>query len=89
MMSKTACTTIGLLLLCVLVACAGPENGLLPELDDLNTAPGQAFTADGLLFRKDMPVRRGWKPLEFYFKECSLVGARVYYSKTSYDCIYP
>ncbi|MGE0528836.1 MAG: hypothetical protein AB7P49_17360 [Bdellovibrionales bacterium] len=62
---------------------------MLPESDTASTAPGEAFTATGMHFRKPMPDRREWKPWEFYYKHCASSGEGSYYSKTSYTCSGP
>ena len=76
-------------LLLALAGCAHGERSYIPELDGGNTAPGAAFTADSMNFRKAMPLRQDWKPMEFYYKHCSDIGDEVYYSKTSYECTDP
>lgn len=58
----------------------------IPDFDDQNSAPGAAFTADSMHFRKPMPIQPDWKPMEFYVKHCSQIDSRVHYSKTSYEC---
>ena len=62
---------------------------MLPITDADNGAPGAAYAADAMMFRKAMPDRRGSKPWEFYYKHCSQTEGRSYYSKTSYDCAGP
>lgn len=62
---------------------------MLPETDTENQATGAAFAADSMHFRRPMPSHPNWKPLEFYFKHCTEIGQRAYYSKTSYDCTGP
>jgi hypothetical protein len=59
---------------------------ILPDRDDESTAHGSAYTADSMHFRKPMPSHPDWRPAEFYFKECTQIGEKVYYSKTSYEC---
>lgn len=74
-----------------LSACSssGTNREYIPELDGGSTAPGAAFTADGMHFRKEMPLHKDWKPLEFYFKHCTEIGEKPYFSKTSYECTAP
>lgn len=62
---------------------------MLPDPDGASQAEGAAYTADAMHFRKSMPSRPDWKPMDFYFKHCNGVDAKSYYSKTSYDCSGP
>lgn len=74
-----------------LLACSssGSNREFIPELDGNNSAPGAAFTADGMHFRKEMPLHKDWRPLEFYFKQCAQIDEKPYYSKTAYECSKP
>lgn len=60
----------------------------LPESDTYNQAPGHAYTADSMHIRKPMPIRRDWRPMEFYYRHCSQesLRERPYASKTAYTC---
>lgn len=70
--------------------CASGDPYMLPDdADAQSTAAGEAFTADGMHFRKPMPDRRDSKPWEFYYKHCAMNGNEAYFSKTSYDCTGP
>ena len=75
-----------------LVSCvsSGPhKREFIPELDLANKAPGAAYTSESMHFRKEMPLHKDWRPVEFYFKSCEEGGDKPYYSKTSYECTYP
>lgn len=61
----------------------------LEDLDEGNTAHGAAFLVDAINIRTPMPSRSNWKPMEFYYKHCTEIGARVDYSKSSYECSGP
>ena len=72
-----------------LSGCAS-EPYMLPESDTLSQAPGEAFTADGMNFRKAMPDHRGDRKWEFYYKHCSEDDGKFFFSKTSaYSCSDP
>jgi hypothetical protein len=64
---------------------------MLPDTNDISRAPGEAFTASSMTFRKQMPTHEREEPndWEFYFKHCSMNGNESYFSKTSYDCSGP
>ncbi|MAV92383.1 MAG: hypothetical protein CL676_13270 [Bdellovibrionaceae bacterium] len=62
---------------------------MIPDGDGNSTAPGAAFTADGMNFRKEMPDRRDFQPWEFYYKHCASTGDDGYLSKTAYSCSDP
>lgn len=64
----------------------GETSVLLPELSYESDAEGAAYTADSMHPRTPIPSRPDWRPMEFYFKECSLIGDLPYYSKTAYHC---
>jgi hypothetical protein len=70
-------------------ACASSEGWKMPYSDDDSKAPGDAFAADSMMVRKDMPHRPDPKPWEFYYKHCSINGDETFYSMTSYDCTGP
>lgn len=80
------------LIAAALIGCAATEEEqsiYLPSSDSNSTASGDAYTADSMHFSKPIPSRPDWKPMEFYYKHCSQVDARAYYSKTSYNCSGP
>jgi hypothetical protein len=64
----------------------GETQILLPERSYESNAEGAAYTADSMHPRIPIPSRPDWRPMEFYFKECSLIGDLPYYSKTAYQC---
>ncbi|MGE4131313.1 MAG: hypothetical protein AB7F86_06720 [Bdellovibrionales bacterium] len=74
-----------------LTNCASSSSSgyFWPESDSESTAPGAAFTADSMHFRKSMPERREPKPWVFYYKDCAMNGDASYFSRTSYDCSGP
>lgn len=73
-----------------LLGCASSsEREFIPELDGGNQAPGAAYTGDSMHFRKEMPLHKDWRPLEFYYKHCAGIGDLPYYSKTAYECSGP
>ncbi|MAE75085.1 MAG: hypothetical protein CL675_13410 [Bdellovibrionaceae bacterium] len=59
------------------------------EYDDNSNAVGAAYTGEASYPRKPMKSHADWRPLLFYFKECTEVGQKFYYSKTAYDCLGP
>ncbi|MGE0762010.1 MAG: hypothetical protein AB7N80_01905 [Bdellovibrionales bacterium] len=67
----------------------GETTMWLPDQDGASTAEGAAYTADSMHFRKPMPSRPNWKPMEFYFKHCNEIDEKPYYSKTAYECSGP
>lgn len=71
-----------------LVGCSSAPY-MLPESDTESEAPGEAFAADSMMFRKEMPDHRDQKKFEFYYKHCSMNGDEEFFSKTSYDCTGP
>ena len=81
-----------ILLLLILVGCSSQEKHTIgmQDLDGGSQAHGAAFLTDAINIRTPMEVSApDWRPLPFYFKECTEVGERYYYSKTAYDCTYP
>ena len=71
--------------------CATPERtdeAFLTESPE-SQAPGAAYTGEAMNYRKKMPSRPNWRPLEFYYKHCSQMGEGSYYSKTAYECTGP
>lgn len=68
---------------------SAPSTYLWEESDANSTAPGQAYVADSMHFRKPMPDRRVYRNWSFYFKHCAVNGQDAYYSKTAYDCTEP
>lgn len=59
------------------------------DYDAENSAHGAAYRVDALHIRRPMPSHADWKPVQFYFKHCTEIGERFYYSKTSYECSGP
>ncbi|MBC86490.1 MAG: hypothetical protein CL677_04860 [Bdellovibrionaceae bacterium] len=71
-------------------ATSKSENFGMADLDENSQAHGSAFLTDAIHIRKPMELSApDWRPIRFYFKDCTEVGERFYYSKTSYDCTYP
>jgi len=56
----------------------------LPQSDINSQAPGSAF--NNMMIDKPIPSRPNWKPMEFYYKHCSSMNSKSYFSKTEYDC---
>jgi len=79
---------LGASILLLLTGC-GSSPYMLPESDTNSTAPGAAFTGDGMLFRKAMPDHRNFQRWEFYYKHCSGTGDEGYRSMTAYQCSDP
>ncbi|MCB0411343.1 MAG: hypothetical protein KDD22_02385 [Bdellovibrionales bacterium] len=78
---------LGLLLSQLACGCASTStSSMIPELDGGSQAVGAAYAGDSMHFRKSMPLHQDWRPMEFYFKECSLIDDKPYYSKTAYSC---
>ena len=74
-----------------LTACASGSKStettmMLPDPDGASQAEGAAYAADSMHFRKPMPSRPDWKPMDFYYKHCNEIDEKAYYSKTSYEC---
>jgi hypothetical protein len=93
-LTRLAMATAALSLCLLVSACAigGASNDpfYMPESDTNSQAPGEAFTAEGMNFKKPIPHRPDWKPWEFYYKHCSETDDdKPYYSKTSYSCTAP
>jgi|GEM_PF-1539075 hypothetical protein len=77
-------------LLGVFSGCASSSPYMLPESDGASQAPGAAFTADGMNFRKEMPDHRNDRSWEFYYKHCSPEDGKFFFSKTdAYSCSDP
>ncbi|MEZ4871741.1 MAG: hypothetical protein R2827_05725 [Bdellovibrionales bacterium] len=71
-------------------ATAEPKQFGMEDYDQDSQAHGAAFRVDALNTRTPMELSApDWKPIPFYFKECTEIGPQYYYSKTAYECIYP
>lgn len=57
--------------------------------DEESTADGAAFLTDAIHVRHPMPKRPTWRPLDFYYKHCTSLGKKSFYSKHEYDCSGP
>ena len=77
----------------LLISCVSPKGPKfigMEDYDDESQASGHAYVTDAINIRTPMKVSDpDWKPIRFYFKDCTEVGERFYYSRTSYDCTYP
>ena len=76
----------------LLVGCVSADPNYetlvyLPPSDSNNRAPGAA--SSNMMFNKPIPSRPNWKPVDFYYKHCTAMSSRSYYSKTEYDCSRP
>ena len=67
------------------------DKATIPHMDydEDSKAHGSAYIADAMYPRKEMPSHADWKPIPFFYKHCTEVGPRFYYSKTAYDCSGP
>lgn len=73
----------------VLIGCASNDPYMMPVGDENNRAPGAAYTADGMHFRKPIPHRPNPHPWQFYYKHCEKTSQADHISKTSYSCNEP
>ncbi|MCB9026591.1 MAG: hypothetical protein H6625_09765 [Bdellovibrionaceae bacterium] len=82
---------LSFILLCVAGCSSSGTQGTIgqEDYDENNTAIGAAYRVDAMHIRRPMPSHSDWKPMQFYFKHCSEIGEKVYYSKTSYECTGP
>lgn len=84
---------IAIVLLCIFTGCASTADPnyetqmYLPPSDTNNRAPGAAYS--NMMVNKPIPSRPNWKPVEFYYKHCTAMSSKSYYSKTEYDCARP
>lgn len=63
-----------------------PKTIEFQDFDEGSQAHGAAYLGDAMYPRTPMPSHADWKPMPFYYKHCTEVGPRFYYSKTAYDC---
>ena len=72
----------------LLVSCASGTIGQ-EDYDENSTARGPAYVSDAIHVRKPMKSHADWRPIPFYYKHCTDIGKKFYYSKTAYDCTKP
>lgn len=58
----------------------------LPDYDQDSKASPHSYVADTMMVRRPMPINKDWKPMNFYFRHCTEIGEKYYYSKTAYEC---
>jgi len=58
----------------------------MDDYDENSTAPGAAYVTDAMHVRVPMKSHADWKPFPFYYKECTEIGEKFYFSKTYYSC---
>ena len=75
-------------LMLMLTGCASSDSYTWPESPD-GAADGDAYAAEAMHFRKEMPKRANPRTWEFYYKHCALNGNESHYSKSSYSCSGP
>jgi len=87
---KVRAWSIALTLALWISGCASrSEYGYIPYNDmDSNASPA-AYGADGMMFRKRMPLRPNPRPWEFYYKHCAVGGVPHFPSQIAYNCSSP
>ena len=74
-------------LLGFVISCSSsPKYIEMGDLGKNSRAPGSAYAADAMYIQPLMKSHADWEPQPFYFKECSEIGEKAYYSKTYYEC---
>ena len=73
-------------LLFSLSCSSGPLEIEVQDYDQNSKANGAAYSANAMEIREPMPSHSDWKPFPFYYKHCSEMGEKFYYSKTAYEC---
>lgn len=72
-----------------IVGCASSEPYMLAEPDDnASTAPGAAYSGEGMLYRKPMTDHRNDKQYQFFYKNCWVdnENGAPWISKRVYAC---
>lgn len=86
-MLKTLKLTFSLMFF--ILGCATTDSGSIGLDEYESDAAGAAFITDAISIRRPMRSHADWKPWEFYYKSCSEIGEKYYYSKSAYDCVGP
>ena len=83
-------STIMIVLLLGMTGCSTPTERFGTDVDtsETSTASGDAYVTDAMSLRKWEPIRPKNDDV-FYYKTCSQVDQKSFYSMTSYECSEP